>query len=283
MIRIEGFTFGYRKKEPVFQDLELQLPGGHIYGLFGKNGAGKSTLLKSICGLVFPKAGTCEVAGYEASLRATAMLKEIFIVPEDFYLPDVSLDRYLKTYAGFYPLFNRQEFEIYLGEFDIPQSAHLGRLSYGQKKKVLISFALAAGTSVLLLDEPTNGLDIPSKSIFRRLVASAFNEERTVIVSTHQARDLDNLIDTMIILHEHKVALNASIDQILSKLAFRTAPEAETAPSGPDAALYGEASLRGRDIIVENTGGERTKMNTELFFNAVTGANDKISAILHSI
>lgn len=283
MIRIEAFTFGYRKKEPVFRELSLELPAGHIYGLFGKNGAGKSTLLKSICGLVFPGEGSCEVSGIDTKMRKPAMLKEIFIVPEDFYLPEVSLEKYLRIYAGFYPRFNRQEFEIYLGEFDISRSAHLGRLSYGQKKKVLISFALAANTSVLLLDEPTNGLDIPSKSIFRRLVASAFNEERTVIVSTHQARDLDNLIDTMIILHEHKVALNASIDQILSKLAFRTAPEAETAPSGPDAALYGEASLRGRDIIVENTGGERTKMNTELFFNAVTGANDKISAILHSI
>lgn len=284
MIAIQNLTFSYRRKETVFRKLSLELPEGHIYGLFGRNGAGKSTLLKSICGLLFPREGSCKVAGYEAKLRRPGMLKEVFIVPEEFYLPEVSMENYLRTYASFYPSFNRQEFEMYLAEFDVSPSEHIGRLSYGQQKKVLISFALAANTSLLLLDEPTNGLDIPSKSIFRKVVASAFNEHRIVIVSTHQVRDLDNLIDTMIILDDQKIVVKASIDHILSKISFHTVAEAdlqEPGTSTSDAILYGERSLKGRDVIVENKSGEITKMNMELFFNAITGTTEKVKAIFN--
>lgn len=284
MIAIENLTFSYRRKETVFRKLNLELPQGHIYGLFGKNGAGKSTLLKSMCGLLFPREGSCKIAGYEAKRRRPGMLQEVFIVPEEFYLPEVSMENYIRTYAPFYPSFDPQEFEIYLSEFDILPSAHLGRLSYGQKKKVLISFALAANTTILLLDEPTNGLDIPSKSIFRKLVASAFHEDRTVLISTHQVRDLDNLIDTMIILHEQEIAVKASIDHILSKIAFHVVPETNFQENDDMKAgiiLYGENSLKGRDVIVENKDGELTKMNIELFFRAVTEDPEKIRALLN--
>src|SRR6186713_469867 len=189
MISIQNLSFSYRKNKPLFEGLNLQLEAGHIYGLLGKNGAGKSSLLKQMAGLLFPQAGACKVMGYEARYRQPGFLSNLFMVPEEFYLPQVSIKSYLKTYAPFYPDFDNKAFNTYLTEFQIPLDQRLTEMSYGQKKKVLISFALAANTKVLIMDEPTNGLDIPSKSQFRKVIAAAVSDEKCIVISTHQVRD----------------------------------------------------------------------------------------------
>lgn len=277
MINIQSLTFSYRKNRPLFENLQLKLTAGHIYGLLGKNGAGKSTLLKQIAGLLFPDKGTCEVLGYPSAQRNPAFLREIFLVPEEFYLPKVSVNRYLSTYAPFYPNFDTAAFFRYLKEFEIPQQQALTEMSYGQKKKVLISFALATNTKVLIMDEPTNGLDIPSKSQFRRVIAAAVTDDKCIVISTHQVRDLDNLIDSIVIINDHKIIFREDVQTVTDKLTFKTVARVEDAAG----ALFTDSNLKGHTIITRNNGQEHSKIDMELLFNAVLTNHEPIQEIFN--
>ena len=264
MINIQNLHFAYRKK-PVFTGLSLQLQPGHIYGLLGKNGTGKSTLLRNIAGLLFPDNGKIEVLGFVPGKRQPAFLQEIFIVPEEFYLPDVPLQHLVSHHAPFYPKFNAAQFEKYIKEFEIPADNTLQNMSYGQKKKVLISFGLASNASMLLMDEPTNGLDIMSKSQFRKVMAGTLDDNKCIVISTHQVKDLENLIDRITIIDEGKILFDQTVDAISRKLSFRISFDSEEVKQS----LYSESSLRGSAIIAANTEGEDSKLDLELLYKAI--------------
>jgi len=263
MIHLDQVSFGYGTRKKLFENLDLHLDAGHIYGLLGKNGAGKSSLLRNIAGLLFPTGGRIEVAGFEPHRRQPAFLQDVFFLPEEIYLPSVTVDKYLMLMAPFYPKFDEQLFRAYIAEFDIPEGNKLTGMSYGQKKKVLI------------MDEPTNGLDIPSKSQFRRLVSSALDKDRLVLISTHQVRDLDNLIDAIIILENSQILIRHSLDTISERLCFGTLPSIEY-----DArVLYSEPSLRGYKAVFENSTQEESRVDLEHLFNAVIENPQRISQI----
>ncbi|RYE24087.1 MAG: ABC transporter ATP-binding protein, partial [Sphingobacteriaceae bacterium] len=251
------------------------LQEGHIYGLLGKNGAGKSTLLKNIAGLVFPQSGTCEVNGYNASKRLPAFLQNLFFIPEEVYMPALTAKQFAKSTGHFYPGFEVDAFEKMLAEFDVPNDALLNKLSFGQQKKVMIAFGLSTNTSLLIMDEPTNGLDIPSKSQFRKIIASALSETRCIIISTHQVRDLDNLIDTLLVVHNQKIVLNKSLDDVADLLKFSTVNAVS-----PEV-LYHEESIRGINTISENVNGSYSKVDMELLFNAIINDHATITQILN--
>ncbi|WP_316793836.1 ABC transporter ATP-binding protein [Pedobacter frigoris] len=271
MIEISNLTFGYSKDQLLFKDLNLRLSEGHIYGLLGKNGAGKSTLLKNIAGLLHPKEGFCKVGGQKSSDRTPAFLEGLFFIPEELYVPDVSIAQFVKSTAHFYPKFDEALFYKLLCDFDVPEISRLKRLSYGQQKKVVIAFGLAVNTSLLILDEPTNGLDIPSKVQFRKAIASALSDERCVIISTHQVRDLDNLIDTLLVLDRQKLVMNKSIDEILDKVRFTSTSQVEEQD-----VLYKEQQAIGINTISINRAGGQGKIDMELLFNGITGDNTAI-------
>lgn len=275
MIHLNQVSFGYGKRKKLFENLDLHLEAGHIYGLLGKNGAGKSSLLRNMAGLLFPTAGRIEVSGYEPRKRQPAFLQDIFFLPEEIYLPSVTVDKYLSLMAPFYPKFDEQQFRGYIAELDIPEGNKLTGMSYGQKKKVLIAFALATNTRVLIMDEPTNGLDIPSKSQFRRLVSSALDKDRLVLISTHQVRDLDNLIDAIIILEDSKILIQHSLDTVAERLCFGTLPSIEY----DNRVLYSEPSLRGYKAVFENSTQEESRVDLEHLFNAVLENPSRISKI----
>jgi ABC-2 type transport system ATP-binding protein len=277
MINIQSLTFSYRKNKPLFENLQLRLEAGHIYGLLGKNGAGKSTLLKQMAGLLFPDSGTCEVMGFASAKRHPAFLREIFLVPEEFYLPKVSVKKYVNTYAPFYPNFDEGAFFKYLKEFEIPRDQQLTEMSYGQKKKVLISFALATNTKVLIMDEPTNGLDIPSKSQFRKVIAAAVSEDKCIVISTHQVRDLDNLIDSIVIIDGHKIIFREDVQTVTDKLSFKTVSRMEETTG----VLFADSNLRGHTIITRNAGNEQSKIDMELLFNAILTNHKPIQEIFN--
>ena len=263
MVRIRNLHFGYSKKRPLFQNLSLTLERGRIYGLLGKNGAGKSTLLKNIVGLAFPQAGTCEVLGQPAARRLPAVLADLFFLPEEVYVPAVTAAQFVEHTAGFYPKFDHAALARYLGEFEVPAQAVLAALSFGQQKKFMIAFALAANTSLLVLDEPTNGLDIPSKAQFRKIVATALTDERCLIVSTHQVRDLESLIDTVLVLHGQRIVLNADLSDLGERLSFASVAEAD------GTALYAEQTAVGAQVIRPNRSGVPGRIDLELLFNAL--------------
>ncbi|MDE1190650.1 MAG: ATP-binding cassette domain-containing protein [Arachidicoccus sp.] len=264
MIDIQNLHFAYKKKK-VYDGISLSFQAGYVYGLLGKNGTGKSTLLRCICGLLFPDAGTIDVLGFNPAERKPAFLQDVFIVPEEFYLPDVSIQKYVRCNAPFYAKFSQREFENYLKEFDVPVQNTLQQMSYGQKKKVLIAFALACNTSLLLMDEPSNGLDILSKTQFRKVLAGAVNENKCIIISTHQVKDLETLIDFVTIVDEGKILFSQSIDEISSKLAFKFSQDKNNMSN----ILYEEQTLSGSALVIPNDDDESTKVDLELLYKAV--------------
>ena len=275
MIYLNNMSFGYTKQKLLFIGLDLKIEPGNIYGLLGKNGAGKTTLMKIIAGLLFPFNGEVEVAGYEPRHRHPDFLSQLYFVSEEIFTPSLKIKSFKKVYAPFYPNFSESDFYNYLTEFQIDKEAHLTGLSYGQKKKVILSFGLATNTSLLILDEPTNGLDIPSKSQFRRILSSAINDDRTFIISTHQVRDMTNLIDPIIILDESEILLQESLMSISQKLYFGIDHEIEE--SGD--ALFAERIAGGYQVVRPNTFGEESEVELESLFNSVVGNKQKIKEL----
>ena len=275
MIEIQKMSFAYRKQKQLFDNLSVEAPPGNIYGLLGKNGAGKTTLLKIIAGLRFPLDGTVKVFDNIPQQRDPHFLQEVCFIPEQLYVPPVKISVYEKMNAAFYPKFSSEEFDTYLKEFKLNKDMKLSKLSFGQKKKVLLSFGLATNSRLLILDEPTNGLDIPSKSQFRQLIAGAINEERIFIISTHQVRDLGNLIDPIIILDEGKVIFNETVERINKQLYFRM----EYFNAEPQDVLYAERITGGYMCVNENVIGEDSEIDLEVLFNAVTQNKEKMGEI----
>ena len=266
MIQLNNLSFGYNKKKLLYKNLSLDLNAGSIYGLLGKNGAGKSTFLKNLIGLLFPIKGSVTVNGYKPGERLPSFLETIYFIPEEVHVPSLTIHQYKNLFSPFYPNFNEVNFFDYLEQLDVKEQGKLNTLSFGQQKKFIIAFALACNTKILLLDEPTNGLDIPSKIRFRKLISSVFTDDRLIFISTHQIRDLDNLIDRVIIIDNGDLLLDASIPEVSEKLCFKTVSEIKDM----DRVLYQEDSLKGVTIVIENTTNEDSKVNLEHLFNSIT-------------
>lgn len=274
MINAKNLTFSYRGKGQIFRDLTLSIERGRICGLLGSNGIGKSTLLKLLSGLLTPTGGTITTLGHKAQDHNQQMLSQIAYLPEEFALPNISADRWVAATAPFYKGFDHTFFREATSEFQVDTSAKFGSLSMGQRKKVLIAFAMACSTPLLLLDEPTNGLDITSKQVFRRLVAKWATEERTVIISTHQVKDVENLLDHIIILDRKGVVVDASTYEISSRLRFSVESSAE-------GALYSQPSLGGYAVVAPNTTNSESNIDIELLFGAATHKPNEIRSILN--
>lgn len=266
MIQVNNLSFHYQGvKRNVFSDFNMTLKENNIYGLLGKNGTGKSTLLYLISGLLRQQQGTILIDGISSCDRRPDVLRDIFIVTEEFFLPNVSLDVYVKMNRPFYPNFSQEVLDRCLQDFELPLSLNLNELSMGQKKKAYMSFALATGTKYLFMDEPTNGLDIPSKSQFRKVIANNMTDERMLIISTHQVHDIESLLDHIVILNQNNLLLDASVADICEDYSFEYRTPAEM----DDTVLYAEPTLQGNAVIAKRKAGSReTQMNLELLFNA---------------
>ena len=274
MLQVKNLTYGYRKSaKKIFNDFSLALEPGRVYGLLGRNGAGKSTLIYLMTGLLTPESGDVEYEGVDVRERRPSTLSNMFIVPEEFELPAISLKKYVEINAPFYPNFSYDDLRSYLGVFEMnDENVNLKSLSMGQKKKVFMSFALATNTRLLLMDEPTNGLDIPSKSQFRKIIARCMNDDRTIVLSTHQVRDVDSILDHVLIIDNSRTLLNASIGEIGSRLAFEVS-------SNVDGALYWQPTINGNMVVFPNDGTKETMVDIEMLFNAVLMAPERIAAM----
>lgn len=275
MITLKELSFSYSRKKEVLDRINLEVGSGYICGLLGKNGEGKTTLLNLLSGQIFPDQGSCLVLEETPSERNARFLQQIFLLPEEISMPEVTAIEYIKMYAPFYPTFRDDICKACVESFEINLSDRLSKMSQGQRKKVAITLALAAHTPLLLMDEPTNGLDIPSKATFRRLVASLIDDNQTVIISTHQVRDLESLIDTVLILDQRQILLNKTLNEIGEKLYF--------GPLLPEEkALYSEPTPQGTIGVTARDGKEETAVSLELLFNAAITYPKEIQRIMNS-
>lgn len=274
MIKVKNLSFRYRGKRHIYRDFSLCIEAGRIYGLLGANGTGKSTLLKLICGTLTPESGKVEVLGVDAHKSTLPTLSSIAFVPEEFSLPNITTSEYIRITAPFYSSFDHDFVAKALREFGVDASLKLGALSMGGRKKVLIAFAMACCTPILILDEPTNGLDIPSKQTFRRLLAEWATPERTAIISTHQVKDVENLLDHIAIIDTKGLIMNASTYEISSRLRFAI-------EQSPEDAIYSQPALGGYATVRPNTTSAESNIDLELLFGAATQERKRVQSILN--
>lgn len=263
MLHISDLSFAYSRRKPrVIDHLSMTIGRGGIYGLLGVNGVGKTTLLNLIAGLFTPATGSVSLDGTDTRLRKPAVLADIFFLPENPAFSSMTIKEFIRIYSGFYPKFSHQQMLSYLSDFGLNDRMKLSSISTGQRKKALLSFAIASNTSLLLLDEPTNGLDIPGKSTLRSILASCADDNRTIVISTHQISDIEPLLDHLIIMNGGRIQINTSVSEIVSKLRFIIT----SSPALLSEALYSRPVFSGNIAILPNDNGSDTCIDLESFF-----------------
>ena len=275
MIKINNLDFAYNNTQ-VFKNISLEFEKGNIYGLLGENGVGKTTLLKLICGLQKPQHGSVTVDDLTPSMRQPQFLQNVYFLPEEVITEDTTPEKFIQKIGVFYPRYDFALFNKLMGELEVDLSKKFNELSHGQKKKALLACAMSLQTDYLFLDEPTNGLDIPSKALFRKVISQYCSDATTVIISTHQVKDVENLIDPIIILDRDDVLLKASFAEITKKLYFEYGPERL------QNAYYTEMLPGGYINVMPNEDGLESNINIEALFNAVMKNKETIKNLMQN-
>ena len=271
MIQVNELTFSYPQKSNLFDNLSLRLPAGEIIGLLGRNGVGKSTLIKLLSSLLTPQQGVIYFQG-KAITRGAELYSRLMVVPEEFTLPKVTVKSFVQHTAPLYPAFNQEQFDHYCNVLEVDCSAKFSDLSMGQRKKAYLAFALACNVELLLLDEPTNGLDITAKAALRSILAAYADESKTIIISTHQAHDIENLVDRVVILEGGNVLINQSVAELQQLFGFGIVTGHK--------ALYSQQSVAGQVGIWRADSDEEGRFDLELMFNAAIKATGEVCSVI---
>lgn len=271
MIKIDNLAFSYGST-PVLKNISLTLEEGKIYGLLGENGVGKTTLLSILAGLKKVNAGTIDTDGLNPYNRQPDFLANQFFLMDEFSPVNSVAELWAAKTGSFWPKYDHSKFLTIMEEFETDPSKKMNKMSAGQLKKTYISFALACNVKYLFMDEPTNDLDIPSKTMFRTAIMKHTLEDSTIVISTHQVRDLENIIDPIIILDRQDVLLNATIEEITQKLYF------DYGVMHHPESLYSEHLPGGFIQVYPNLEGKDSKVNIEALFNAVHKHKDLIKS-----
>lgn len=275
MIEIKDLVFSYGKT-PVLKSITTTLEEGRIYGLLGENGVGKTTLLTLLCGLKKVCSGSITTDGQNPFDRTPTLLQNQFYLPDEVLPIAMKAECFAKERGAFWPDYDHAKFLEIMKEFENDPAKKMNLMSAGQLKKTYISLALACGCKYIFMDEPTNGLDIPSKTQFRSAIMKYTTDDSTIVISTHQVRDLENIIDPIIILDRQDVLLNATVEEITSKLYFDYGTQLH-----PES-LYSEQLPGGFIQVYPNSTGEDSKINVEALFNAVHKNKELIKGMFNN-
>ena len=275
MIEIKDLAFSYGKT-PILKSITTTLEEGRIYGLLGENGVGKTTLLTLLCGLKKVCSGSITTDGENPFDRTPTLLQNQFYLPDEVLPVAMKAECFAKERGAFWPDYDHSKFLEIMKEFENDPANKMNQMSAGQLKKTYISLALACGCKYIFMDEPTNGLDIPSKTQFRSAIMKYTSDDSTIVISTHQVRDLENIIDPIIILDRQDVLLNASVEEITSKLYFDYGTQLH-----PES-LYSEQLPGGFIQVYPNATGEDSKINVEALFNAVHKNKELIKGMFNN-
>jgi len=280
VIGIDDLSFGYRKNR-LYENFNLRIDEPGVYGVFGRNGSGKSTLLKLLAGLLFPQKGQIGLIGFAPRRRHPDFLSSIYFVPEEFHLPDLTARELARTQSGFYPKFSAAAFAEYLGVFELADDQAFGLMSLGQKKKAAMAFALATFTPVLLLDEPTNGLDILGRDQFKDIVARPEQRGRLVLISTHQAHDLERIMTHILFIDSATLALSATTAELSAALTMGVADGAAALAAVGDL-IYQEPLGQQLAYVARNAGRTEGTVHLELLYKALSRNRDGVLEALRA-
>lgn len=272
MIQISNLAFSYGKNL-VLKGITTTLEEGKIYGLLGENGVGKTTLLTLLCGLKQVQEGEIMTDGENPFDRSASLLEKQYYLPDEVAPVNMRAGKFAREQGAFRRNYDHDKFLSLMKEFENDPSRKMSQMSAGQLKKTYLSFALACNCKYLFLDEPTNGLDIPSKAQFRNAILKHTLDDSTIVISTHQVRDLENIIDPVIILDRQDVLLNASIQEIEEKLFFDYGTQLH-----PES-LYSEQLPGGFIQVYPNTAGMESKTDIEALFNATHAHKELIKGM----
>ena len=272
MISINNLAFSYGSNQ-VLKNITMNLEPGRIYGLLGENGVGKTTLLTLLSGLKKTQEGTIDVDGCNPYDRRPDLLSDQYYLPDEVAPIHSAARAWAKSAGRFWPNFSFDKFIQIMTEFETDPDQKMTEMSNGQLKKTYISFALACGCRYIYMDEPTNGLDIPSKAQFRSAIMKYTGDDSTIVISTHQVRDLENVIDPIIILDKRDVLLIATLEEIADKLYF------DYGTTLNPASLYTEQLPGGFIQVYQNNLKQDSKVNIEALFNTVHKNKELIKGI----
>lgn len=214
MIVAKNFVKTFDGKNAV-DNLNVTIKNGVIYGLVGTNGSGKSTFLRSVCGVYYADEGTVTVDGEEVYENIGAKSKVFFVSDDMYFLPNSSIDDMSKLYSGIYPTWDQKKYEKLTEKFPIDKKAKIKNFSKGMKRQAAIILALSCRPKYLLLDEAFDGLDPVIRVAVRKLIAEEVAESgMTVIISSHNLRELEDFCDTVGILHNGRLIMQQTMESI---------------------------------------------------------------------
>ena len=236
MITATDFTKKFDSKTAV-DCLNISIGQGKIYGLVGTNGSGKSTFLRTVSGVYYADGGNVFVDDEPVYENVKAKNKVFFVSDDMFFLPNGSMDDMSRMYMGLYPTWSQEKYENLSGRFPIDKTARVKNFSKGMRRQAAIILALSCQPKYLLLDEAFDGLDPVIRVAVRKLIAEEVQErDMTVIISSHNLRELEDFCDTVGILHQGKLIMQHTMDALSDR--FCKVQVAFAKDSGVDAEKF---------------------------------------------
>ena len=256
MLKLENVTktFGDFK---ALDNLSMNIPKGAVYGLVGPNGAGKTTAIRLITGVYRPDSGSITMEGV-GIYENPALKSRIGYIPDDvFYFPSASLEDMRRFYRGIYPHFDNELFERLYEVFQLPKKGQIRRFSKGMQKQAAFQLTLCTRPDVLVLDEPVDGLDpVMRRQVWNLILAEVTQRETTVLISSHNLRELEDICDHVGIMDHGKMLLERSLADMQGGIVkLQLVGEL---PEGLEV-LHESQSGRMKTYVIRGSAGEVTK------------------------
>lgn len=192
--------------------IDLSLPEGKIIGLLGPNGSGKTTLIKLISGLLVPTTGEISIGGFAPGIESK---KIISYLPERNYLNDyMTVNQLIGFFSDFYPDFDKAKAVDMLARLNIDSTRKIKNLSKGTKEKVQLIMVMSRNAKLYILDEPIGGVDPAARDYILETIISNYNENSTVLISTHLIADIETVLDEFVFIKDGDVIMQSSVDEI---------------------------------------------------------------------
>ena len=264
VIEARGLTKRYKRTVAV-DNIDLEIPSGRIVGLIGPNGAGKTSALKAILGLATYE-GELSVLGKNPSKDRAALMEDVCFIADVAVLPRwIRVWQLIELTEKIHPKFSREKCLQYLDSTKITQDHKVKQLSKGMVVQLHLAIVMAIDVKLLVLDEPTLGLDILfRKQFYTNLLNDYFDEERTIIITTHQVEEIEHILSDLIFIQDGRIALDCSMEEVQeSYIELIVTPD--NAMAARELKPLYERELFGRYIFLyENANREQLKTLGEL-------------------